>query len=951
MTFPTTPRGGRVELMIDGAWVDVTEAPSASEKGDVMADDIVITRGRGDGDATGQPSSCQFTLNNRLGKYSPRNPMSPYYNKIGRNTPCRVVIRQMPGPVFDAASNASAGTGNFSWTHTPVGKPTGVLVWLLQSGSTTFTTGITVTYGGVSVPFDGSGATNSGGQYYRFFLGHGLPAGPQTISITTSGGLTRRPVAVTVTGGTDVEINNVPAPTSGSTANPSMVLGTTEETLVLGLLHSGQDAVSGVAPGAGYTDVLEHDFGSDVMSVVRGTGVAAAGSVTLSWVATADTWTINDVALSAASYRFTGEVGSFPANLDDTTNQAAWVPMRVQAGGLGRRLGQGTPPNSGGLRAFYINSHPVTYWPLDDGPAAVKGAPAAGSYMGSTLHRALGYAVFSYGVGTLASYLPPTLRINDTTPSGVFDALYAECNGSDTTPDALAMEFVYKADQELILGGLPAYPAGFFQVELRTAASNHWQVKFRNDGVNNDIQLLLETVDFSTFVRTTTPLGDTVPLAAVTDTEFHHVRLSLTQNGANVDYQIHVDGASVLTGTHNSYTLLGVSAIEIQYDRTSNVTDALLCMGHLIVWENLANIPSIATTSLLAFGRAGEVAGRRIERLCGEEGLAFVSTGNLDDTTEMGLQYEDAFPAQLTECEATDMGLLYEPRYVLAQGYRTRRSMYTQDPVVTLTPARIASPLNPTDDDQQTRNDVFAQRREGSSFNATLESGAMSVLEPPDGVGRYKDEVQVNCLTDAMLEGIAGWLLALGTVDEARYPQITIDLADLDVAAVSDAVLAIMEGDRLAATGLQDLNIYTDLSQLVLGYTETIGVRTHKITYNCRPEATFAIAEYGTGVGSGPDRYDTAGSELASAVVSTTATSLSVKVSTDAIAGAATLWTTTAGEFPFDIDCGGERMTVTNITGSSSPQTFTVTRSVNGVVKTHVVGTTVRLWRTPRYGL
>ena len=38
-------------------------------------------------------------------------------------------------------------------------------------------------------------------------------------------------------------------------------------------------------------------------------------------------------------------------------------------------------------------------------------------------------------------------------------------------------------------------------------------------------------------------------------------------------------------------------------------------------------------------------------------------------------------------------------------------------------------------------------------------------------------------------------------------------------------------------------------------------------------------------------------------------------------------------------------MTVTNITGSSSPQTFTVIRSVNGVAKAQTAGTDVRLWQ------
>jgi hypothetical protein len=50
-------------------------------------------------------------------------------------------------------------------------------------------------------------------------------------------------------------------------------------------------------------------------------------------------------------------------------------------------------------------------------------------------------------------------------------------------------------------------------------------------------------------------------------------------------------------------------------------------------------------------------------------------------------------------------------------------------------------------------------------------------------------------------------------------------------------------------------------------------------------------------------------------------------------------------DFPMDIEVGGERMTVTAISGSSSPQTFTVARGVNGVVKSHSSAAAVELWR------
>jgi len=61
------------------------------------------------------------------------------------------------------------------------------------------------------------------------------------------------------------------------------------------------------------------------------------------------------------------------------------------------------------------------------------------------------------------------------------------------------------------------------------------------------------------------------------------------------------------------------------------------------------------------------------------------------------------------------------------------------------------------------------------------------------------------------------------------------------------------------------------------------------------------------------------------------------------VASTGTLWSTDSADYPVDVMVGGERMTVTGVSGASSPQTFTVIRSVNGVVKSHAAGTAVSL--------
>src|SRR5690606_30567761 len=55
-------------------------------------DPVTISRGRADESATADASTCRLLLNNRHGKYSPRNPNSPYYGMLGRNIPLRVAV-------------------------------------------------------------------------------------------------------------------------------------------------------------------------------------------------------------------------------------------------------------------------------------------------------------------------------------------------------------------------------------------------------------------------------------------------------------------------------------------------------------------------------------------------------------------------------------------------------------------------------------------------------------------------------------------------------------------------------------------------------------------------------------------------------------------------------------------------------------------------------------------
>jgi hypothetical protein len=341
-----------------------------------------------------------------------------------------------------------------------------------------------------------------------------------------------------------------------------------------------------------------------------------------------------------------------------------------------------------------------------------------------------------------------------------------------------------------------------------------------------------------------------------------------------------------------------------------------------------------------------ESAGGRISRLCGENGINFV-TYSFTETALMGSQRIDTLNNLINECVATDMGTYHDSRsyggYPVTE-YRPRAGIYNQLPMVTLdlSLGQVAPPWEPKDDDQQKRNDVTASKRNGGKARAVLSTGAQSTLAPSaGGIGPYVIDYPCNPRLDTQLPDIASWVLALGTVDEYRFPNIRTDLGSSKLTkAIRNQLLDVNVDDLIRITNANSSRIYGNIDQIARGYSETFRQTDYAITFNCS-----ANSPYNTGLLDANNRLDS-GTSTVNTAMNTTITSMSVATS-----NALDLWTTVAGEFPFDISVGGEAMTVTAITGATSPQTFTVTRSVNGVVKTQPVGAEVRALTPLRYAL
>lgn len=116
---------------------------------------------------------------------------------------------------FDASSESATNSSvaSFSWTHTPVGTPAGILVFTFNFNSAT-NIASSVTYNGVDVPAVASGeaadTANEPGNCKAWFLGSGISTGAQTVLVNrTNNANTMYGIAISVTALTNTEVTGV----------------------------------------------------------------------------------------------------------------------------------------------------------------------------------------------------------------------------------------------------------------------------------------------------------------------------------------------------------------------------------------------------------------------------------------------------------------------------------------------------------------------------------------------------------------------------------------------------------------------------------------------------------------------------------------------------------------------------------------------------------------------
>jgi hypothetical protein len=317
------------------------------------------------------------------------------------------------------------------------------------------------------------------------------------------------------------------------------------------------------------------------------------------------------------------------------------------------------------------------------------------------------------------------------------------------------------------------------------------------------------------------------------------VSMELVVSGANINWKLTAivpGAASVVASFTGSFAGTIGAASQVVVNPAGNIDDTGI--GHVVVQYAVENL--IVVSSSLN-GHAGERAADRFARLCTEQGVASALTGNGSDTPLMGPQSNEGFVSLLQEIEDADRGQLIEPRDFFGLRYRTRVSMQNQAPGLALdySARQLSGTLEPAIDDSLTRNDVTVGRVNGATVQIALESGALSNLPPPDGVGSYTFDLTANVATDDQLTQMAQWILSLGTVDEYRYPVITLNLASPGVAPLFASAPAADAGDFVQIANTPSWLPAGPVKQLALGFTESLGAYEWVIDMNLVPESPY----------------------------------------------------------------------------------------------------------------
>lgn len=908
------PRDPIIEWYLD-KWRDISA--------DVRQDPgLSITHGRKDENATASPARCTFTLDDTTahgnGSYHPNNPQGTWYGTLGRNRPVRVGLR--------------VGTDSFTRTSASGwGTSTSLGAWATPFSSGTVASSVASNTGRHSITTTGA--------FIASYLDD-VDIKNVTVTVDTS------VVGVTGVTGGNLEPANILLRGTGVGTDYYMLRVTIDNTATIKVAIFQGNGTNLSGTGGIFTPIvwtgqtLRVRFQADG-STLRGKVWLASGDEPLTWdVEFTDTTPLSAGWVGIRSGVASGNTTTKPVvfsydNLDvqaprfyGETSQL--TPQRsiehanrttdVECASVRRRLTQGTKVLDSAPRRYITRTtlpfNLVEYWPLDEPPSSpTRGASVNGSLAAYTLQNSGdGSGSIRWGADTGLPQFSYCAELSNS--------LRFRCDVSPSRfpNNTWGFYFMFRLPQDADGWGLVNLDDGS-QVIINFQAGGR-VVVYAPDSLTTVFDFVMENP---------------------TDV-WHKFAYSITESGSDSIHRIGIDGKSPAAYQNTETGLLGSPNLGMFFstaDQTFQIAQVLFTRE--AITTGTPTYLEVIHNDIFS-GRSGEAAGTRFVRLANEEDVSYDMIGDPTATATVGPQRQDTVFNLLRECVAIDQGSEYDSRGAAALGFRTLRSAVSQDALATLDYAayQVAEPFGPTSDDQQTLNDVTAERPLGGTRRVQQLTGSLNVQDPgtaTDAVGRYDATVTVNVPDDfTTLFNQAGWRVHVGTNAEPRFPTVAVNLAAPAVSSstlLTQRLLDLGVDDALTITNADAALIFDDVRQLVRGYTERIGTAyEHQIVYNTTPASVYDGATANATTPFTP-RVGHSTAVTASSFVAGTGTSLVVNMANGY------LWDRTAPAF--HVRVGGVVLNVTSIaTNTTTQQTFTVTQTtVNGVTRTIPAGTRV----------
>lgn len=838
----------RVELFLNAGlsfqWLDCTSYVRQDPG-------VSYTRGYSPDSTSLNPGLCDLTLDNRTGRFSPRNTTGPLYGSLGRNVPMRVSLGTKP---VARGTTAAAGT-----TAMLASGPTDTI----PAGSTIVAAWVTSAIRNITLPAAVTERVEIDSTYSTFSVGDGVDADGSIADLTATvsspailygaincglpGTWTFQSSSSGVAGaGNNVSVNTANGQyvfvVQAWSADPSKLLGPPQvsgpyavEWALVADSGTGPVTAQGVYP---HVQGWWAKFPSGTYTVVcHGDLVDCDTYIALYQSSDAPPW----------SPRFAGVIREWPVEWDESGNDSS-CPVQAMGGIYQGR--QDSIPQS--IARTVLARNGLHYWPMEDsgGPgftAATAGTPRL-------------TATITGGSDTAPVYATSTAFIGSAPLATFSDAGAYAVLGTSFAVGTSGFKVAF-------LLGCPSTGMG--------AGANIAVVEFGGGTLQT---LGVEYTSNTTFTLKGTFSGSAPVTLAVVPTnlgtgidgkslvmEFH-----CSTSGANVTYGMLVRDVTWSNGwpsttvdysagsTFVAQSVGNVTGLRLGLEVGSSATliNQPVSIGHVVLgpWSQVSTgLMAIAATG---GAQAGYHGWPRI--VASPTPAAYSSTsgrynvldagpivsGSTADRTQMLCDTEQAMAVDA----AGFAGLNLVDRSI------SQSSVSAYD--FTYSNAQLANPLEPADDDLILVNRASVARPDpwGESTYELL-TGPLGVTQ----IGPYSESVSAFPNTPDQTADLAEWVVSLGTVDVQRWPAITVEWsAPGNAANVHLPNLTI--GRWITLAGLPSF-VGPDVQLQIVGIRETVDTARVRTTYVTRPAEGWRVlvlddASFGLLQSASPSRLD-----------------------------------------------------------------------------------------------